>query len=46
MRKISYGISVGRQGPVKRETGVSPVRCRRCKRKYGSLDFTVGVIKG
>lgn len=45
MRKISYGISVGRQGPVKRETGVSPVRCRRCKRKHGSLDFTVGVIK-
>ena len=41
MRKLSYGISVGRSGPVKRETGASPVRCRRCKRILGSLDFTV-----
>ena len=29
-------------GPVKRETGVNPVRCRRCKRKVsGPFSFTV-----
>lgn len=42
--KISYGISVGCLEPVKRETGANPVRCRRCKRMFGSLDSLLSIF--
>ena len=33
-------------GPVKRETGVNPVRCRRCKREVsGPFSFTVRKVQ-